>query len=94
MQLPHIKNGCSGWIHSYSWRAVHVIFGILGLIVFTTIYFFFPETIQPGVKGIDKMKAANGTESSTPLMFINPFKPFWLLCNPAMLLTVRFYVIR
>jgi len=78
----------AGWItHSYSWRVVHVVLGILGLIVFTTIYFFFPETIQPGATGIDKMKAANGNDSSTPFIFINPFESLWLLRSPSMLLT-------
>ena len=45
---------------------MHVVLGLLGLIIFTTIYFFFPETIQPGETGIDKVKAANGMDSSTP----------------------------
>ena len=90
-----LKNGCLGWItHSYSWRAVHVVLGLLGLIVFTTIYFLFPETIQPGATGIEKMKAANGIDSSTPFIFINPFKSLWLLRSPSMLLTVRFYTLR
>ena len=85
------KNGCPGWItHSYSWRAVHVILGLLGLIVFTTIFIFFPETSQPGATGIDKMKTGHGNDSSTPI-FINPFKSFWLLRSPSMLLTVRFH---
>jgi hypothetical protein len=86
-----LKNGCSGWItHTYSWRAVHVVFGLLGLIVLTTIYFFFPETIEPGATGIDKMKAANGIDSSTSFIFINPFKSLWLLRSPSMILNVRF----
>jgi hypothetical protein len=73
---------------------VHVILGLLGLIVFITIYFFFPETIQPGATGIDKMKAANGIESSTPFIIINPFKSLLLLRLPSMLLTVRFHTSR
>jgi hypothetical protein len=73
---------------------VHVILGFLGLIVFTTFYFFFPETIPPGATGIDQMKAANGIESSTPFIFINPFKSLLLLRSPSMLLIVRFYAIR
>jgi hypothetical protein len=85
-----------GWItHSYSWRVVHVILGFLGLIVFTTVYVFFPETMQPGETGIDKMKATNGIDSSTPsFTFINPFKSMWLLRSPAMLLIVRFYTFK
>jgi len=39
--------------------------------------------------GIDKMKAANGIDSSTPFIFkfINPFKSLWLLRSPSLLLT-------
>jgi len=66
---------------------VHVILGLLGLIVFTTIYFLFPETSQPGATGIDKLKAANGINSSTPFKFINPFESFCLFRSPSMLLT-------
>ena len=74
---------------------MHAILGLLGLIVFTTVYFLFPETMQPGATGIDKMKAANGNNSSTPwFTFINPFKSMWLLCSPAMLLIVRFYALK
>ena len=69
---------------------MHVILGLLGLTVFTTFYFFFPETMPPGATGSDKMKAANGTDSSTPFIFINPFKSLWLLRSPSMLLIVRF----
>jgi hypothetical protein len=82
---------CPGWItHSYSWRAVHVILGFLGLIISAIIYFFFPETIQPGATGIDKMKAANEIDSPTPFIFINPLTSLWLLRSPSLLLTVRF----
>ena len=73
---------------------MHVVLGLLGLIVFIIIYIFFPETIQPGATGLDKMKATNGIDSSTPFKFVNPFESLWLLCNPSMLLTVRFYAIR
>ena len=73
---------------------MHVILGLLVLIIFTTIYFFFTETIQPGAKGIDKMKAANGIGSSTPFIFINPLKTLCLLRSPSLLLTVRFYALR
>ena len=70
---------------------MHVVLGLLGLIIFTTIYFFFPETIEPGATGVDKAKAANGIDSSTPFIFkfINPFKSLWLLRCPCLLLTVR-----
>ena len=66
---------------------MHGILGLLGLIAFTTIYYLFPETSQPGSRGIDKMKAEHG--SSRPFVFINPLRSLWLLRSPIMLLIVR-----
>jgi hypothetical protein len=63
--------------------------GLLGLIAFTTIYFLFPETSQPGARGIDKMKPEDGT-SSRSFVFINPLRSLWLLRSPIMFLIVRF----
>jgi len=75
-----------GWITHYcSWRAMHGILGLLGLIAFTTIYFLFPETSQPGARGIDKMKAEQGS-SPRSFVFINPLHSLWLLRSPTMLL--------
>ena len=91
----YIDNGCSGWVtHYYSWRAMHGIFGLLGLIAFTTIYFLFPETSQPGARGIDKLEAEHGTNSSRSFVFINPLHSLLLLRSPIILLTVRFYAMR
>jgi len=59
--------------------------GLLGLIAFTTIYFLFPETSQPGARGIDKMKSEDGT-SSRSFVFINPLRSLWLLRSPIMFL--------
>ena len=65
------------------------ILGLVGLIAFTTIYFDFPETSQPGARGIDKMKAANDEiDSSKSFIFINPLQSLWLLRSPIMLSTV------
>ena len=69
---------------------MHGIQGLLGLIAFTTIYFLFPETSQPGTRGIDKMKAKHGSSSSS-FVFINPLRPLWLLRSPIMLLIVSFF---
>ena len=63
--------------------------GLVGLIAFITIYFLFPETSQPGARGIDKMKAANQIDSSKSFIFINPLQSLWLLRSPTMLATVR-----
>ena len=64
------------------------ILGFLGLIAFATIYFLFPETSQPGARGIEKLKAANKIDSSKSFIFINPLQPLWLLRSPIMLSTV------
>ena len=91
----YINNGCSGWVTHYcSWRAMHGILGFLGLVAFTTIYFLFPETSQPGARGIDKMKAEHGTHSSRSFVFINPLQSLLLLRSPTMLLIVRSYTMR
>ena len=65
----------------------------MGLIGFATFYVIFPETSQPGARGIEKMNAANGIDgsSSTSFIFINPLEPLWLLRSPSMLLTVSFF---
>ena len=90
--LTYIDDGCPGFItHYYSWRVVHAILCLVGLVGFTTFYFLFPETSLPGERGIEKMNnTANGTHS---FIFINPLEPLWLLRSPSMLLTVRFFAI-
>ena len=71
---------------------MHGILSLVGLIGFTTFYFIFPETSQPGARGIEKMNAANGIASDS-FKFINPLEPLWLLRSPSMLLIVRIYAI-
>lgn len=84
--LSSRKNGCSGWTtHYYSWRMMQGFLCVVGLIAFTTIYFLFPETSQPGARGIDKMKARNEIDSSKSFIFINPLESLWLLRSPIML---------
>ena len=72
---------------------MQVILGLVGLIISTTMYFLFPETSQPGARGIDAMKGTNETDSSGPFVFINPLQSLWLLCSPAILLPVSFRTI-
>ena len=62
----------------------------VGLIGFATFYLIFPETSQPGARGIDKMNTANGIDESlgSSFIFINPLEPLRLLRSPSMLLTV------
>jgi len=77
--------------HYYSWRVVHGILCFVGLIGFATFYFLFPETSQPGARGIEKMNnpadGINNDSSKSSFKFINPLKPLWLLRSPSMLLT-------
>jgi MFS family permease len=76
----------AGWvIHCFSWRVVQSILGLVGLIAFTTIYFLFPETAQPGERGIDIMKANGTPRSSGGFVFINPLQSLGLLRSPIML---------
>ena len=85
------KDDCSGWTTEYySWRVMQGILALVGLIAFTTFYFLFPETSQPGTRGIDKMKAANEIDSSKSFIFINPLQSLWLLRSPIMVSTVEF----
>ena len=91
LQTYYNDYGRPGWITHYcSWRAMHGILGLLGLIAFTTFYFLFPETSQPGARGIDKMKAEHGS-SSRSFVFINPLRSLLLLRSPTMLIIVRFF---
>jgi hypothetical protein len=83
-----------GWTTEYySWRVMQGMLGLVGLIAFIAVYYFFPETSQPGARGIDKMKATDGTNSSRSLIFINPLQSIWLLRSPIMLSMVRFQII-
>jgi hypothetical protein len=82
--MVYIDDGCPGYItHYYSWRMVHGILCLVGLIGFTTFFFLFPETSHPGARGIEKINA------STAFIVINPLESLWLLRSPSMLLTVR-----
>ena len=69
------------------------ILGLLGLIAFITVYFFLPETSQPGARGIDKMRAANEIDSSKSFIFINPLRSLSLFRSPIMLSIVSSWVL-
>ena len=65
-----------------------------GLLGFTCIVFFFPETSHPGVRGIEKTRKARQHEaqrdgSTQPeavnWVWVNPVKPLWLLRSPNLL---------
>ena len=60
--------------------------GVIGLVQFCFMYFLFPETSQPGARGVDKLRLEDGPSKS---MFINPLRPLALLRSPNLLLIVR-----
>ncbi|KAF8162629.1 major facilitator superfamily domain-containing protein [Crassisporium funariophilum] len=70
----------------YSWRAMQGLLGILGSIEFTVMYLFFPETSQPGARGIDKLLAHGGAKPHPGFRLINPLRPLLLLRSPNLFL--------
>jgi hypothetical protein len=73
----------------YSWRAMQAFIGVIGLIEFGLMYFLFPETSQPGARGIDKLALVDGLRQPAKFIFINPLRPLALLRSPNLLLVVR-----
>ena len=63
-------------------------FGVYGFLIFCMIYCWFPETSQPGSRGIDKMRAESGGNSKDHFYFINPLRPLLLLRSPNLFLIV------
>jgi len=70
-----------------SWRVLHLVIGILGLVVFGIMWFYFPETSHPGARGIDKLrlKAESGARIRWTNYVVNPFAPLGLLRAPNVL---------
>lgn len=76
----------------FSWRVMQGSIGIVGLIAFIAMFFFFPETSQPGARGIDKLKAEEGDRYRKRFIFVNPLRPMLLLRSPNLFLIVRFFL--
>ena len=72
----------------YSWRAMQGFLGVVGFLIFCMMYCWFPETSQPGCRGIDKMRAESGENTKSHFYFINPLRPMLLLRSPNLLLIV------
>ena len=64
---------------------MQALLGACGLLTFFLMYFLFPETSQPGARGIDKL----ALEERAKFIFINPLRPLALLRSPNILLIVR-----
>ena len=74
--------------HYASWRIMQAALGITGFMTFVSILLFFPETSQPGARGIDKLQLTTAGAASRPVVFINPFKCLLLLRSPNLLAVV------
>jgi hypothetical protein len=62
--------------------------GVVGFLTFCVIYCWFPETTQPGFRGIDKMRAKDTKNAKGHFYFINPLRPLLLLRSLMLLLIV------
>lgn len=62
--------------------------GVVGFLTFCMIYYWFPETSQPGSRGIDKMRAESEGNAKDHFFFINPLRPLLLLRSPNLFLIV------
>ncbi|KAG5651696.1 hypothetical protein H0H81_007755 [Sphagnurus paluster] len=60
-----------------SWRIMQNTIGVVGLIMFFSMWLFFPETSHPNTRGIDKIP-----QDSSKFIFVNPLKPLALLRSP------------
>jgi len=78
----------SGVISNYtSWRFVQVTLAGSGLLGFLLIAVFYPETMHPGTRGIEKWRQKNGYgPDKFTLVWLNPLRVIALLRNPNLLL--------
>ncbi|KAF8877738.1 MFS general substrate transporter [Gymnopilus junonius] len=86
---PSLAPLVGGWTtFHYSWRIMQGSLGMVGFVAFCIMYFFFPETSQPGTRGIDKLRAiqSESTEKRIGFVFVNPLRPMLLLRSPNLLL--------
>jgi len=70
----------------FSWRIMQGSIGVVGLIALIAMFFFFPETSQPGARGIDKLEAEEGDRYRKRFVFLNPLRPMLLLRSPNLFL--------
>ncbi|KAF5318029.1 hypothetical protein D9619_012107 [Psilocybe cf. subviscida] len=70
----------------FSWRFMQGSLGVMGLIAWLAIVFFFPETSQPGARGIDQLRKKEGQNYRPRFVFVNPLRPLALLRSPNLFL--------
>lgn len=68
----------------FSWRLLQYTMAMAGVIGFTMVLCFLPETSHPGERGIDKCP-----ESEHGWVWLNPFRCMWLLRSPNLLALVN-----
>jgi MFS family permease len=78
----------SGVISNYtSWRFMQITLAGTGLLGFILISLFYPETMHPGSRGIEKWRQKNGhADDKLAFVWLNPLKVVSLLKNPNLLL--------
>ena len=62
-----------------------------GIFQFCWMYACFPETAQPGTRGIDDLPGIVGVKHHPKVIFINPLRPLALLRSPNLLFIVSCY---
>jgi MFS family permease len=75
----------------FSWRTMQFYLVAAGIFQFCWMYSYFPETAQPGTRGIDKVPGIDSLKHHPKVIFINPLKPLALLRSPNLLLIVSYY---
>ncbi|PPR07301.1 hypothetical protein CVT26_012420 [Gymnopilus dilepis] len=85
---PALAPLVGGWTtYHFSWRIMQGSLGAVGFIAFCIMYFLFPETSQPGTRGIEKLRASQkGTNEKVKFVFVNPLRPLLLLRSPNLFL--------
>lgn len=69
----------------WSWRAIHVSIAAFCCAVLVSIVFFFPETIHPGTKGLDRCERSGRVPSKVWPVMLNPLEQLALLRSPNIL---------
>lgn len=72
----------------FSWRIMQGSLGFIGFLVWVVILLFFPETSQPGARGVDKLRLKEGEHWRQRFVFVNPLRPLALLRSPNLFLIV------
>jgi hypothetical protein len=75
----------------FSWRTMQFFLAAAGIFQFCWMYSYFPETAQPGTRGIDKLPGIDSLKHHPRVIFINPLRPLALLRSPNLLFIVSYY---